>query len=504
MNMLIRKEIVLRDYQEKTISMARDAIAAYKKIVIQLSTGAGKTVIATHILKQVASRGIRCCFVVDRLTLINQTSMVFSQYGIPHGVIQGQHERWRPEELVQIASIQTLSRRSYEDFPFIIIDEIHTLHTEHKKMLSNCTYAIGLSATPWRKGLGKHFKKLIRPVGMRELINKGHLLDFRVYGPRTINTDGLRTVAGDFVESELAERADTVKITGDIVTHWKKHATGRKTICFCVNIAHARHVSREFNRNGIKSVEVNSYQRAEGEGNERQQALDEFVEGDAMVICSVDILGKGFDDPETSCVILARPTKSLMVHVQQVGRGLRVGGNNDCLILDHAGNTERLGFVDEIDISILDDGKSKKSSKEKERKEPLPTPCVSCEFMKPARVHKCPACGFEPENIRDVDTEIGELEELKRKKTDRKEYSVSDKQNFIGGLNAYAIEKGYRRGRKGVFGWSINKFNEKFGCNPSNQIDWGYVTTANEDVMNFIKHSNIKYHKRKEKERNNN
>lgn len=483
-----QKELILRPYQEKAVTMLRKSLSINKKVVLQVATGGGKTIIAASILKA-AGRRMRCAFIVDRISLISQASRVFTDYGIDHGIIQGDNPLWDPAAGVQICSIQTLARRKVAPFEFVIIDECHTLFKSHEKIIENAEFVIGLSATPWRKGLGKFFNDLVVPVTMADLMANKDLLQYRVFAPPTIDTAGLRVVAGDYVEKDLAERADKAKITGDIVDHWLKYGRGRKTICFCVNIAHGKHVAREFCRRGIKAVEVNSWQETGKEDAERNKIMREFVEGDAEVITSVDILGKGFDFPGASCAILARPTKSKIVHVQQVGRVLRPGGKEDALILDHAGNFPRLGFVEEINVSSLDDGRNKRSEKKKQEKpNPLPKVCPSCDFLKPAGEHKCQLCGFEPENIRDVEVEAGELKELKKSR----KYTTVEKQIFLGGLNRYAAEHGMKQHHKGFYGWALYSYSDKFGCKPSSKMDWGYQCDINEDVKKFVVHGLIK------------
>ena len=457
--------------------------------------------VAASMLRSAANKGLRCAFVADRIALVKQTSAVLDNYGIRHGILQAQNERFDLSEPIQICSIQTLKARGHEAFEFVIIDECHTLFEAHIKLIEESKFAIGLSATPWRNGLGKYFNHLVCPITTRELIDQGYLVDFKVYGPRTIDTDGLKTVAGDFAEKDLAEVCDKETITGDIVSHYKRLATGRKAICFCVNIAHARHVARAFNRKGVKAVEINSYHKADGEDCERDEIMDSFTKGDSQVICSIDILAKGFDFEKVDCVILARPTMSLTVHVQQIGRGLRTYKNApECLVLDHAGNHERLGFVDDIPYQPLNEKKKPKSSKEKKDiEEKLPKACISCDFLKPAGVKKCPACGVEPKFIEDINVIDDELQEVKRKKKDRKDYTVQDKENFLAGLNSYAQSKGMQRHFKGFYGWALYRYQDKFGCKPSNKIDWAVAGQITEEVKNFITHGNIKFAKTKEK-----
>lgn len=380
----------------------------------------------------------------------------------------------------------------------VAVHNCHTLHRAHVKLMeaNPDSFILGLSATPFSVGLGKHFDGLISPVTAKDLIGKGHLVPFVVYGPRTIDVTGVKTVAGDYDQKELGERADKPHLVANVVQTWIDKGENRQTICFSTNVAHSKHLVKEFQRKGIAAEHIDSFT----DKGERKAVLEGLAMGFVRVVSCVDILTKGFDCPVVSCIIQALPTKSLMRHIQQIGRGLRTSpGKGNLIVLDHAGNHERLGFIDDIEFTQLDDGKKKKpgKAKEKEPKEKLPTLCPSCDYMKPAGVRKCPACGLVPEFVADVETEEGELAEIKR---NRKEYSVAQKQQFLSGLNTYAMSKGYREGRKGVFGWSLKKYEEKFGSSPSSKIDWGLRGPVSDDVSKFIHHCNIKWAKSQNKE----
>jgi superfamily II DNA or RNA helicase len=491
-------ETKLRDYQGETVRQAREFFRqGKKKLVIMLATAAGKTVISTHMIKQAAAKGLRCGFVCDRIELINQTSARLDMEGVSHGVIQGDHPRYDPAEQVQVCSIQTLARRKTKQFDLIIVDEVQTFHAAHKRLLmeNDGSFIIGLSATPFTKGLGKHFDGLISPVTAKQLIEQGHLVDFKVYGPKTIDVSGVKTIAGDYDQKELGERADKPKIVADIVKTWMEKGGNRQTICFATNVAHSKHIVREFCKAGVMAEHIDSFTDKET----RAAILKRLANFETRIVSCVDILTKGFDCPVVSCIIQALPTKSLMRHIQQIGRGLRTSqGKIDCCVLDHSGNHERLGFIDDIEFTELDDGKKKEASskKAKEKPEKLPLVCPSCDYMKPAGVRKCPACGLIAEHIADVETEEGELREVKR---NRKGYTLAQKQAFLAGLNSYAVEKGFRIGRGGVYGWSLHKYKDFFGCDPCSKIEWGARGPIGEDVRKFITHANIKWAKSKER-----
>lgn len=183
----------LYDHQELAIAAVRQGCnTTGKRQILMLPTGAGKTHIASYMIRQAVAKGKRCLFICDRIELIDQTSARFLTDGIPHGVIQANHPLYRPDLPVQICSIQTLARRRIEKFDLAIIDEAHTLHKAHIKLMTANPdgFVVGLSATPFTKGLGKIFNGLVNPISTRELIDAGYLADFVAYGPATIDITG--------------------------------------------------------------------------------------------------------------------------------------------------------------------------------------------------------------------------------------------------------------------------------------------------------------------------
>jgi len=488
------EEIVLKPLQTAMVNQLRTAMQRSKKVILQAATGVGKTVIAAYITKSAYDKGKTVLFIVDRIILANQTSAMFAHYGIPHGVIRAHDERFDISKSVQVASIQTLQRRGCNPADLIIIDEAHVLHSAHQKIMADNpkAFIIGLTASPYSKGLGKHFDFHIQPSTFKELIEEKYLVDYDIYAPKIADLSALKVKAGEFTDDSLSAAFDKVDIIGDVVKTWQRLTPGKKTIVFGVNIAHIKHLVDEFISVGITATQINAYQTPE----EREEALYNFVETDnAMVLCSVEAATKGFDVPSAEVAVLAVATKSMIKWTQTTGRVLRTyPGKEKAYILDLGGNAERLGFPDDYVFTELDDGKKNKKSEVKP-KERTPKTCPSCDFIKPIGVRTCPACGFTPEFKADVDVLDAELKKLQRK--NKKDYTLEEKQSWLAQLNQYSAEHGHKKHAKGFYGAAIHSFVEKFGCQPSSKLDWAAHTPVTDEVKGWMTHKLIKYAHRK-------
>lgn len=474
----------LRPYQAQALINLRQSFASgHLRPLLQAPTAAGKTVIASEIIKGAMAKGNRVIFVCDRIELIDQTSATFDAFGIPHGVIQANHPKTNRKLDIQIGSIQTLARRTWQPFELIIVDEAHTqyksLHKQLKKW--NNVPVIGLSATPWSKGLGLIYDDLKILTTTKELIDDGYLCPFEVFGP-PVDVSGIKTVRGDFDEQQLADRVNTKKIVGSVVKTYQEHGRSKPALCFAVNIAHSKALCEEFNVQGIKAVHLDHYTETE----DRRMLIHKFKCGHIPVLCSVEVMTKGFDAPAAEVVIIARPTKSAILHVQMIGRGLRImEGKKICTILDHAGNHERLGFVTDTFQEHLCTKEASDRTKDPEKApEKLPKTCPKCHFLKAVGVHICPNCGFAPEVVNEVEHVPGELKkmEVATKETKQKWYSM---------LLCHAEGKNFNNAK----GWTAHKYREKFGVWP--QGLHANLVTPDSEVRGYITHLNIKYAKRK-------
>lgn len=410
--------IELRPYQQQAFDRARQAIRdGAKRVLIVAPTGAGKTVLGSALMEMAAAKGNRASFVVDRLSILGQTSDTFDRYQIDHGVIQGGHERWRPALPLQICSVQTLGRRRWPDTSVDVFDEAHVLHTTHKKrMEEKASIVIGLTATPFTKGLGKWFDVVINVTTTRALIDDGWLAPYRIFSCAEPDMSGVTVKStGEWDEREASGKA--LEVVGDVVAEYLKHGENRKFICSAVDTAHVEELQRQFLSAGI-NVATYTYKDSE---DDRAETTNEFKKPDSAIrgLITVTAASRGFDVPDVSCVIMARPLrKSLAEHIQLFGRGLRISpetGKQNCIVLDHSGNCAR--FFEECESFFdfgageLDDGKKREKPKPKEKKELEPVKCPQCRALhKP--MPACPCCGHEYPRKQAVAHVPGTLKEL--------------------------------------------------------------------------------------------
>ena len=388
----------LRTYQAEAVENLRTTIRqGIKRVVLQSPTGSGKTRIASEIVNLSRAKGNRLAFVVPAISLVDQTVEAFYSEDIRGiGVIQANHEMTDWSQPVQVCSIQTIqARKAYPACNTVIFDECHRLFEAHKTWLDNPDWKtvpiIGLSATPWTRGLGKYFETLLKVTDTQTLIDSGHLSKFRVFATGHPDLSGVKVVAGDYHEGELSSAMQGGELTANIIKTYKEKWGKGKTLCFGVDKAHARSIQERFEHDGISC----GYQDAETTSDERKEIKRKFHNGEYEVVSNIQTLTTGVDW-DVRCLILARPTRSEMLYVQIIGRALRTApGKDEALILDHSDTTSRLGFVTEIDHDGLDSGKLGSKAVIKERKDPLPKECEACTYLMPAKVRECPNCGHQ-------------------------------------------------------------------------------------------------------------
>lgn len=411
---------VPRPFQASARERLRAGFAAGHRCQMVMSpTGSGKTILAMFLIRESLMRGKRVIFVADRRTLINQTSAVADSLGLlSHSVLMAGHWRFNPSLPFQIASAQTLARRSWPDADLIIIDESHTQLKAWTEHIVRCRAAvIGLSATPFSSGLGKLFSNLVNATTMRELTDAGVLVPMRILSCTKVNMNGAATAGGEWTGRAAQERG--MEIVGDVVHEWLRHAEGRKTIVFGATIAHCEAMAREFNAAGVMAMVFT----ADTTEAERKEILDDFRgAGSALrVLVSVEALAKGFDQRDVSCVCDVRPLrKSLSTAIQMWGRGLRASpdtGKTDLLLLDFSGNIVRFAADYETiyhdGLDALDQGErlDKTVREDGAGEHEQAAGCPQCRHA--AFRRRCMACGFEIVRPNLIEHEAGVMAEFK-------------------------------------------------------------------------------------------
>lgn len=463
--------------------------------MLQAPTGFGKTLTAAWIIRSALDKGKRVIFTVPAVSLIDQTVREFYAEGIRDiGVMQADHPMTDPSRPVQVASVQTLQRRRVPMADLVIVDEAHRSFEFVRKWMREPEWQsvpfVGLSATPWTKGLGKDYDDLIVAATTADLIDAGFLAPFRVFAPTKPDLSKVRTVAGDYHQDDLSEAMQAGTITSDVVSTWLTLGENRPTLCFAVDRAHAKALRDQFAAAGVGCGYVDAYT----EPHEREAVRAAFSSGQTPVVVNVGVLTTGVDW-DVRCIVLARPTKSEILYTQIIGRGLRTAdGKADCLILDHSDTTLRLGFVTDIRHATLDkgDGPTKRKS---EKAKALPKECATCHFVKPPKVHACPSCGFAPERQDAIEVEDGELVEMSAARLAKENRLAGwpEKIDFMRQLRAHALMTGKQSG------WVAHKYRAKFGVWPndprvSNARPAEYVSPA---VAAWIRAQNIRFAKRR-------
>lgn len=405
----------LRAYQIAAVNALRDAYRAGGRApLLCLPTGGGKTVILASIAAQAAARGRQVLILVHRRELIRQTASKLQWAGLDHGIIAAGHPD--TDHSVRVASVQTLVRRLSRmawQPSLVIIDEAHHASAgSWAKILGHWpdAYRLGVTATPCRldgRGLGEAFDQVVLGPSVADLVFWGFLSPARIYAPPMVaDLSGIRRRAGDYANDQAAAAMDRPTVTGDAIEHYQRHADGQQAIAFCCNVKHAVSVCDAFKTAGITAALLL------GNTTDRDQVVADYAADRVRVLVTVDVVSEGFDVPAASCAILLRPTQSLGLYLQQVGRVLRPApGKDAALILDHVGNVTRHGFPDDLRHWSLAEGVVRSRG----TAAPSVRTCPQCyAAFKPQP--QCPVCGAQcaPIKSRKIQQLAGELQELTR------------------------------------------------------------------------------------------
>jgi superfamily II DNA or RNA helicase len=487
----------LRTDQAAAIDNVRCAMRETRRVVLQSPCGWGKTVVAGDIVRSARDKDKRALITVPMLSLVDQTVEALYAQGITEvGVIQANHASTDWSKPVQVASVCTLVRRgTIPEAAVVIVDECHKWFKFFEKWFGGDAWRkvpiIGLSATPWLKGLGAYFDKLVVGNTIERMIGEKTLAPFRVYAPSHPDLEGVRTERGDYVEMDLVKRMNQPKLVADAVQSWKDLAEDRPTICFAVNRDHARQLAKEFEEGSVPS----GYLDCETPAWERKELRRRFLSGDVKVVVNVDVIGLGVDWPEVSCVSYCRPTRSEMRFVQNIGRGLRIAdGKTDLIVIDHSDTTMKLGFVSDIHHDELDDGQPKISSAPIVE---LPKECPKCHYLKAPRTATCPKCGHTNEHHAvSILHQRGSLREIKPEDIDR---PMPAAKKFPNRAEVWGQLQWYQKKHDKKPKWPLAKYKTLYGVWPREASTHGweeFFGPPSMELASWIKSQAIAFAKR--------
>ena len=445
----------LRSYQENLIADIRGSVReGHRNVLAVLPTGGGKTVIASALAESTSLAGQGIFFICHRDFLVYQTSLTFQRAGLDYGLITaGKKMQDRP---IQICSIDTLKNRidNLDEIPRVIVwDEAHHLRAAGWMRVHGWTgdnINIGLTATPERldgKGLNPPFTKMVLGPDTAELMAMGMLSGYRAFAPSKPDLSQVRTIAGEYSAADIDKAVRESVIMGDVVGTYQERAHGRRAVYFCPNIAYSQELAASFREHGINALHIDG----DTPSKERVQAAIDFADGRLDVLTNCALFGEGYDlaaqaqrDVTIDCVGLVRPTESLTLHRQQIGRGLRPK-DYPCIILDHAGNVEKHGLPDDkIEWSL--------EGRPKEPRKSTVKLCPVCSCANAATDKRCIECGASlvevrggrggPEEVRDI--KIEEIDyaahKARREQMRQEERACTSKADYV----ALGKARGYK------------------------------------------------------------
>lgn len=461
-----------RPYQERALKRLEELTEDGARAVLLVSpTGSGKTHIASEVIRRNPEH--RILFLAPRRELISQASRKLESVGVGHGIILAGDKRTNLYSRVQVASRDTLISRALRSrkltlppFDRIIVDEAHIgMSARFLELLSLWPDAqiVGLTATPCRsdgKALGQVYEEMIEVANYQELTEQGYLVPARFFSVSEPDLRKVRTTAGDYNQGDLDKAMNRAELVGDIVEHWLEHAATRRTVVFATSIAHSVALAKQFIEHGVSAEHVD----ASTPQSARDEIFERFSLGITQVLTNCTLASVGFDLPELDCVVFARPTKSLGLYLQMLGRGLRPApGKRDCLVLDHAGNVHRHGFATDERYWTLhgkyavDEQRTRAAKEKKKEAGVVALTCPNCKYCFEGS-RQCPNCGYWfPAKAKAVETREGKLQEIGSKP---RPDTPENRMRFYFELHGYGELKNYSAG------WAAHKYKEKYGAWP--------------------------------------
>jgi superfamily II DNA or RNA helicase len=384
-------QIKLRPYQIESILQLRDGFAKkHQRQLLALTTGAGKTVVFSEMVRLAANKGTQTLVLTNRIELFSQTFAALERNDLTVQKLNAQTKKeFDQNAMVTVAMVETFKRRKTNSYlpTFIIIDEAHIAAFNKVIDMYPDAKVIGATATPVGKHIYKYYTNIVQPVDTLQLIGEKFLMPCESYQMEDDFSD-LKTRAGEYTEESLFAHFNKRQLYSGVIEKWKQKCNGKKTVVFNVNIEHAVQMSEEFNMSGIQSKCITSNTPK----TEREKILLDFKNGLFPVLNNCGILTTGWDEPTVECVVMNRKTKSLPLWLQCCGRGSRPSPNTNkskFYILDFGMNHDEHGLWEEPREWNI------KPPKKKKKGEARVKSCKKCQAVVYASVKVCPHCDYE-------------------------------------------------------------------------------------------------------------
>lgn len=413
---------VLRDYQRGLLARTALAMRVYRRILLQAPTGAGKTHLIAALVGAAVLFRLRVLILATRTRLVRQLHDRLDVFEIGHGVIAASLPgltNW--SQPVQVASVDTLYRRCVADgkmpLPLadvVIFDEAHLALGESRKAILNsypAAWQFGFTATPAKTTgatLRDQFDELVLGPTANELIEAKMLVRPRIFSRPIITETELKSVSrssstDDYATGELSEILSRPKLVGDVVTNWLRIANGQRTLVFACDKAHGMQLVQEFRQAGVPCEQLTD----DDDDATREEAIARLENGSTKVLVNCFLLSYGIDIPRVECIVLARPTRSVVLYLQAIGRGMRPSeGKEFVTVIDHGRVVENLGLPTYDRDWSLDGNNVNQAAREKladARKtvDERPRTCreCSCVWLVTEQGTDCPSCGWKPAPI---------------------------------------------------------------------------------------------------------
>lgn len=462
--------VQLYDYQQIAVDQVREAYRSGAKRVLLVSpTGSGKTVIFSHIAAGAARKGNTVLILAHRDVICDQISEELKRNGLDHGLIMSGRPR-RPLIPAQIGMMATVVSRTESVTPnLIVIDEAHRAcgHT-YMKILGSYPGAASLlvTATPKRtdgRPMADVADALVEGPTVSWLMENGYLSKYQLFCPPLVaKIDDISVERGEYKQREMQQVMNRPEITGDALEHYLRVSSGRRFVAFTTGTAHSDDVARRFTAAGVPTQNIDGTMKK----SHISSVLRALENGEIIGVTSCNLISEGFDLPAIETAILLRPTMSLIVYLQQVGRVLRrATGKMYAIILDHVGNSFKFlpdgtcyrkhGLPDEVRQWSLD-GAEKKKKRQKIETDISTRRCDQCFMPMSSTLRRCPFCHFEKEiTPREIEQIEGTLINLTNNKELYESLKSMDYGDFMKMPKTVEEIKEFRKIRGYRPGWAI-------------------------------------------------